>query len=158
MTLSPRQASGCRGRVALPLTYCVQIPGYGGGRLSTLPGVTRTENGHYLVCSMTACRCRRWNVGSLRGPLHIELHGGVVGEPGLPASIGLHHVDFPVPVPVRNEGYSGGVSGPRRALVQGRVIGQTSLTGAIGVHHIDFIVPLPVGLEGYSGALRGPTP
>ena len=68
--------------------------------------------------------------------------------PSPSSSVGVHHVDLVVAVPVAREGDPPAVRGEGRSGIPRRVVGEAHLVRAVGVHHVDVVVAVPVAREG----------
>src|SRR2546422_4950567 len=77
-------------------------------------------------------------------PVRSEITGSIVGPVGWTGTVGVHHVDFKVPISVCYESNLAPIGRPLwRLLIMTKTVGQARLVGAVGVSHIDLIVSIP---------------
>ena len=71
-------------------------------------------------------------------------------------TVGVHHVDFAVPVSVGGERNFASIGRPIRGGVNTGVVGELSNVGTVGVHHVDFEISVSVGDESNPASIGRP--
>src|SRR5581483_278510 len=72
----------------------------------------------------------------------------VVGDIGLAAAVGVHHVDLAVAVPVAAKSDLAAIRRPVWISVEGWAVGELGLAAAVGVHDVDIVAAVTGALEG----------
>ena len=72
----------------------------------------------------------------------------IIGEIATMPAIGVHHVDFPVLVPIGSEGNAFAIGGPRRKPVIIGIFSEVATIPSISIHHVNIRVAILAGHKG----------